>query len=265
MIGKLLSLLSTAKGAAAAAVIAAAGVGTGVVATNTDVQHAIGNAIQNVTEASPSARANAEASGQPAVVAARNDADKKLRSAFQNDRQKLEKLRGTKVAPSDRGKLEDTIKTADDKLRARLDKALNDVAALTLGREGLVNASATPSGTPTATPTATATATAGVSASATPRALATFTAAQQAQVDAIVSAAITDMDAIAADAEKAVAALPTANPGKPSDAGKPSGQPGAKPSDAGKPSAVPGGQPSTLPSGQPGAKPSEAGKPSNRP
>ncbi len=259
MISKLLSLLSTAKGAGAAVVIAAAGVGTGVVATNADVQNAIGNVVQNVAHASPSAKA--EASGQPAVVGARNDADKKLRSAFQDDQQKLEKLRGTKVAPSDRGKLESTITTADQTLRARLDKALNDVAALTLGREGLVNASARPSGSPTATPTATATATASVSASATPRALASFTPAQQAQVDAIVSAAITDMNSITADAEKAVAALPTANPGKPS------GQPGAKPSDAGKPSGVPGAKPSDAgePSGQPGAKPSDAGKPSNRP
>ncbi|MBU6424339.1 MAG: hypothetical protein KGJ98_03370 [Chloroflexota bacterium] len=255
MIGKLLSLLSTAKGAAVVVVIAAAGVGTGVVATNTDLQNALGSAMQNVTGASPSAKASPEASGRPAVVAARNDADKKLRDAFQKDQQTLEKLRGTKVAPADRSKLEDTIKTADDALRTRLDKALNDVAALTLGREGLVNGAgkpsgspaATPTGTPTATPTATATATTSVSASATPKALASFTPAQQAQVDAIVSAAIGDMDKIAADAETAVAALPTMNPGKPG------GQPGAKPSGAGKPS------------GQPGAKPSDAGKPSSHP
>ncbi|MDE3111589.1 MAG: hypothetical protein KGK34_01450 [Chloroflexota bacterium] len=263
MIGKLLSLLSTAKGAAAVTVVAAAAVGGGVVATNTDIQDALGSAVQNITHASPKAEGSADASGQPAVVAARNTADKKLRDAFQNDQQKLEKLRGTKVEGADRGKLNDIVKTADDKLRARLDKALNDVAALTLGREGLVNGAGKPSGspgatatataTPTATPTATATATTSVSASATPKALASFSAAQQAQVDAIVTAAIADMDQTTADAEKAVAALPTANPGKPSDAGKPSGQPGAKPSDAGKPSDVPGG------------KPSDAGKPTSHP
>lgn len=238
MIGKLLSLLSTAKGAAAATVIAAAAAGTGVVATNTDVQNALGTALQNVAQASPSPEARAEASGQPAVVAARNDADKRLREAFQDDQQKLEKLHSTKVEPSDRGKLEDIVKTADEKLRARRDRALNDIAALTLGREGLVNASARPSGSPFAAPSATTSVSASAT-TATPRALASFSAAQQAQVDAIVSAAIADMNAITADAEKAVAALPTANPGKPSGAGKPSGQPGGKPSDAGKPSSRP--------------------------
>ncbi len=236
MFSKLLGLLSTAKGAAAATVIAAAGVSTGVVATNTDVQDALGNVVQNVTQASP----KADASGQPVVVAARNAADKKLRDAFQNDQQKLEKLRSTSVDGSDRAKLNDIVKTADDTLRARLDKALNDIAALTLGRNGLVKASATP----TATPTGAAVVTTGVSASATPRALASFTAAQQAQVDAIVTAAIADMDATTADAVKAVVALPTA------EHGKPSGQPGAKPSDAGKPSEPGKANPAT-----PSAKP----------
>ncbi len=232
MISKLLSLVSTAKGAAAATVIAAAGVGTGVVATNTDVQNALGNAVQNVTQAAPSAKA--EGSGQPTVVAARNDADKKLREAFQNDQQKLEKLRSTKVDGADRGKLGDIIKTADDKLRARLTKALDDVAELTLGREGLESGSPKPTGS--------------AKPSASPDVKATFTTDSKAKVDAIVKAAIADMDATTADAEKAVAALPTANAGKPSD------QPGAKPSDAGKLSEP--GRPSDRPSAEtPSAKP----------
>lgn len=199
MIGKLLSLISTTKGAAAAAVIAAAGVGTGVVATNSDVQNALGGAVQNA------ALAKAEPSGRPAVVAARNDADKKLREAFQDDQRKLEKLRGTKVESADRTKLEDVVKTADEKLRARLTKALDDVAALTLGREGRESASPKPS--------------------ASPDVKATFTSDAQAKIDAVVKAAVADMDAMTADAEKAVAALPTANPGKPADAGKPGERP----------------------------------------
>src|SRR5690348_10631002 len=89
LISKLLTLLSTAKGAAAAGVVVAAAIGTGVVATNEDVQHAVTTTVQNVTGASPS--------GQPAVVMARNDADRKLRDAFQDDQQKLEKLHSTKV------------------------------------------------------------------------------------------------------------------------------------------------------------------------
>lgn len=211
MISKLLSLLSTAKGAAAATILAAGAVGTGVVATNSDLQNTIG---LNTPSASESPRASA--SGQPAIVAARNDADKALRDAFQNDQQKLEKLRGTQVQGADRQKLNDIVGTADDQLRARLTKALNDVAALTLGREGL-EASGSPA--PSASP----------KPSSSPDVKASFTAASQAQVDAIVKAAIADMDKIASDAGTAVGALPTANPGKPSDVpgGKPSDVPGA--------------------------------------
>ena len=62
---------------------------------------------------------------------------------------------------------------------------------------------------------------------------ASFTADAQAKVDAIVTAAITDMEKITSDVEKAVSALPTFEPGKPSDVpgGKPSDVPGSKPSD----------------------------------
>ena len=129
MLAKLLALLSTAKGATAAGVIAAAAVGTGVTVTNHDVQNALSTALKNVAE-------QAEGSSRPAVVTARNDADQKLRDAFQTDQQKLAKLHDTKVASSDREKLNDLLNTADQKLRDRMTKALNDVAALTLGREG---------------------------------------------------------------------------------------------------------------------------------
>lgn len=232
MVSKLLSLLSTAKGAAAATVIAAAGVTTGVAATNPDVQSAIGTTIENVTQAvtttSPSASpsAQADASAQPQAVAARNDADKQLRDAFQADQQKLEKLRSTKVDGADRAKLDDAIKTADAKLRDGLTTALNDVAALTLGRNGL-DASGAPKPSGSAKP------------SSSPDVKVPFTSASQTKIDAIVKAAVADMDKIVADAEATVGALPTFTPGKPSDL------PGGKPADA------PSGKPATAPTPRP--------------
>ena len=204
MLTKLLTLISTAKGAAAATVVAAAAVGTGVAATNPDVQSALTNTVLNITQG-----ADAKSSNQPAIVAARNDADKKLRDAFQDDQQKLAKLHSTHVDSTDRAKLNDTVNTADAALRARLTKALNDVATLTLGREGLE--SPKPTGSP------------DVKAS--------FTTVAQAKVDDTVATAINDMVTIEADAETAVGALPIVTPGKPADAGKPA--------DPGKPANAP--------------------------
>ena len=207
MLAKLLALLSTAKGAAAATVIAAAAVGTGVTATNHDVQNALKDAIENVTE-------------RPAVVTARNDADKKLRDAFQADQRKLEKLHDTKVAGTDRDKLNDMLKTADKALRDRLTKALDDVAAVTLGREG--QESPKPTGSP------------DVKVPFTPEA--------KAKVDLIVTTAITEMDQITSVVVAKVALLPTATPGK-DDAGKT--DEAGKTADGVKPEDM-GGKPSTL-------------------
>jgi hypothetical protein len=198
LLSKLLSILSTAKGAAAAAVVVAAAVGTGVAATNTDVQNAVTTTVQKVTGAT-----DAKASNQPAVVDARNDADKKLRDAFQIDQQKLAKLHSTHVENTARAKLDDTINTADAALRARLTTALNDIAALTLGREGLE--SPKPTGSPDIKNP--------------------FSADTQTKIDDIVKTAITNMDKIAKTAEDAVALLPTATPGKADDAGKPATAP----------------------------------------
>lgn len=182
------------------------------------------NVTQSVTntapspKASPSEQAKASTSGRPAVVAAHNDADKKLREASQEDQRTLEKLGSTKVEGADRGKLEDIVKEADAKLRARLTKALDEVAALTLGREGH-EATTSPKPSASAKP------------SGSPDVKVTFTADAQARIDAIVTAAIADMAAIVKDAQKAATALPTFTPGKPSDApgGKPSGAPGGAP------------------------------------
>lgn len=260
MLAKLLSLLSTAKGAAAASVIAAAGVTGGVAVTNEDVQHAITTTVQNVTQqtpASPSvspkgaAAANASPSSQPPVIAARNDADKKLRDAFQDDQQKLEKLRGTQVQGADREQLNTLVTAADTRLRARLTLALDDVAALTLGREGLrTGDTPRPSASPRPSPSAPAS-TSPLSSSSPDVRLA-LTADAQLRIDAIVTAAITDMNKIAADAVLAAAALPTFSPGKPHDlpGARPSDTPGAKPSD------VPGGGSSAAPS-----VPATAGRP----
>jgi hypothetical protein len=217
MLAKLLTLLSTAKGAAAVAVIAAAGVTTAVVATSSDVQHALGNAVETRTPAA-SESPDASGSGKPAVVAARNDADTRLRDAFRDDQQKLEKLRSAKVDGADRGKLEDLIKAADTKLRDRMAKALDDVAALTLGREGR-EASGSPR----------------PSATGSPDVKASLSADIQSKIDAVVKTAIADMAKIETDAETAAAALPSFEPGKPT------GGPGGKPSDA------PGGRPSDAP------------------
>ena len=51
MLSKLLSLLSTAKGAAAATAIAAAAVSTGVAATDQDVRDAVTNTIHEIGRA----------------------------------------------------------------------------------------------------------------------------------------------------------------------------------------------------------------------
>jgi len=202
LLGKLLAILSTAKGAAAASVIVAAAVGTGVAATNVDVQTAISATVRNLGQG-----ADAKSSNRPAVVTARNDADKKLRDAFQEDQQKLAKLHSAQVDGTVRVKLTDTINTADTALRARLTLALNDIATLTLGREGLE--SPKPIGSPDIK--------------------VEFTADAKAKVEGMVNAAITDMNSIVVAAQATVTLLPTFAPGKD----------GAKPDDAGKPASAP--------------------------
>jgi hypothetical protein len=187
LLGKALAILSTLKGAAAATVVVAAAVGTGVAATNEDVQNAITTTIQNVT--------NSADSNRPAVVTARNKADADLRGAFQLDQQKLAKLHDTHV--TDRAMLNDTVNKAEAALRAELTKALDKVATFTLGREG--RESPRPTGSPDIK--------------------VAFTA--QSDLDTWVTDEIAAMAKIEKDAEDAVALLQTADPGKPADAGKP--------------------------------------------
>jgi hypothetical protein len=215
LITNLAALLSTTKGAAAATVVAAAAL-TGVAATNQDVQNAVNTTVQTITRSADSS--------QPAVVAARNKADKDLREAFRVDQQKLAKLHSTHVDNTDRALLNNTVNTADAALRDRLTKALNDVAALTLGRNGLEGASG---------------ATGATGATGSPDIKKEFTAETQTKIDDVVTTAVTDMDKIAKDAEDAVALLPTVTPGKPEDVGKPA--------DVGKPTDVQGGKPASVP------------------
>jgi hypothetical protein len=191
LLGKALAILSTLKGAAAATVVVAAAVGTGVAATNEDVQNAVTTTIQNVT--------NSADSNRPAVVTARNKADADLRGAFQLDQQKLAKLHDAHV--TDRAMLNDTVNKAEAALRAELTKALDKVATFTLGREG--RESPRPTGSPDIK--------------------VAFTA--QSDLDTWVTDEIAAMAKIEKDAEDAVALLQTADPGKPADAGKPASLP----------------------------------------
>jgi len=204
MLSKLLSLVASAKGAAAAGVLATAALGGATVATNDDARQAVreagDNIAQLVTDAADKVsedRAEKDTEkGKPAVVAARNDADKKLRGAFHDDHKALEKLHRTHVDKADRQKLEHLINDADKKMRDRLTKALDDVAALTLGREGRENQKPNESTDIHAT------------------------TVDQAKVDVIVTAAIADMKKILDDTTKAVQALPTSTTGKAGDNNK---------------------------------------------
>ena len=144
MLAKLLSLLAHAKGAAAATVFIAGGVTATVAATNPDVQTTVSNVttsisstLSSVTQLSPKCTVAEDAKnggGQPAVVAQRNAADKLLRDAWNNDKKKLNDLRAGKDV--DNKTANDVVKKYDDQLKDVLDKALDDVAALTLGRAG---------------------------------------------------------------------------------------------------------------------------------
>ena len=217
MLSKLFSLAATGKGAAAAAILATATLGGTAAATNADpiqaVREAGDNVAQLVTDATDKMsedRADADADkadadeAAPAVVAARNAADKKLRSAFYDDHKALEKLRRTHVDKSDREKLEQLVTSADKQLRARLIKALDEVGALTLGRDGR-DADKTRKSDSEKSATST-----DIRA----------TTVDQAKVDVIVTAAIADMKKIVDDTTKTAQALPTSTAVKAHDSDK---------------------------------------------
>ena len=73
--------------------------------------------------------------GKPVVVAQRNDAAHALRDAFHDAHKQLQSLRGG-GKDVDHQAVKDAADSANSALRERLTSALNDVAALTLGRNG---------------------------------------------------------------------------------------------------------------------------------
>jgi hypothetical protein len=181
--------------------------------------------------------------GQPAVVAQRNAATKLIDAAWQEDHKGLEDLRGKGVDNQAAGAL---IKTADDQLKDLRTKALNDVAALTLGREGQNKASGSPapskspkpSASPcpsespeAAKPSASPKAEDGAKPSQEGRVTVAERTTLDANIKAIVDKAVADMAAVLKDAQAKVGALPAAEHGKPSDnpgnGNKPSDNPGA--------------------------------------
>src|SRR5687768_9784989 len=100
MLREIASLLTTAKGAGAAALLAGTTVTGGAVATMPEVQTAVverasavtttlGNAVAAVAKAANERRAADTSCGKPEQVAQRNEADKQLRDAFHADHKTL--------------------------------------------------------------------------------------------------------------------------------------------------------------------------------
>jgi len=250
MLMKLAGLLANAKGAAAATLIAGSAVTGGTVAAVPEASEAVvetvgstttglGSAVAAIAQAANARRAADTGCGKPEVVAQRNEADRQLRDAFQDDHKTLTQLRGGK--DSDPQKVNTVVKRATDDLRAVLTVALTDVARETQGRTGLV-AKAT-SGSPSASPSASA-AVACAEPSGKPADVTLNTA-----LLAIVVKATSDMDAIVTKATTDAAAIPAA------ERGKPSGDPARGNSNTDKKSDAPKGPPSERPGGKPSTPP----------
>jgi hypothetical protein len=245
MLAKLLALLAATKGATVAAVVVLGAATLTVGATTPEVQDAVKTFTQTLTVQSEQTD-RSDCGGQPAVVAQRNAATKLIDAAWQEDHKGLEDLRGKGV---DNQAAAPLIKTADDQLKELRTKALNDVAALTLGREGQNKASGSPAPSQSPKPSASPCPSESPEAATTPKPSESpkaedsakpsqegrVTVAERTTLDAnikaIVDKAITDMAKVVTDATAAVGALPTPDHGKPSDNPgsdhKPSDNPGA--------------------------------------
>ena len=240
MLAKLLALLAATKGATVAAVVVLGAATMTVGATTPEVQDAVKTVMQTLTVQTEQTD-RSDCGGQPAVVAQRNAATKLIDAAWQEDHKGLEDLRGKGVDNQAAGAL---IKIADDQLRDLRTKALNDVAALTLGREGQNKASGSPepskspkpSASPcpsespeAAKPSASPKAEDGAKPSQEGRVTVAERTTLDANIKAIVDKAVADMAAVLKDAQAKVGALPAAEHGKPSDNPgndhKPSGSP----------------------------------------
>jgi len=266
MLAKLLALIAQGKGAGLAVVLIASATTVTVASTTPELQDAVQQFTANVG-LSASQRDCGDGQGQPAVVAQRNAADKLLRDAWNKDHKSLEDLRGGKDV--DNKAVGEIVKKYDDQLRDTLNTALNDVAALTLGREGQVrkaeasastkpsgsaspsispstspSASGTTSTTPTCPPKPSGSATPKPSESAKPsgsgkpdeqgRVAVANRTTLDAAIQSIVDKAIKDMADLVTKATDEAGKVPPAEHGKPSD------NPGNKPEDKGKPSGNPG-------------------------
>jgi hypothetical protein len=139
MLAKLLAYLAHAKGASIAIVVTVSAATATVGAATPEVQdavRAVAAAVGLDTHGANDLRGCDDQTGQPAVVAQRNAADKLLRAAYEADHKALIDLRGGK--DQDNKLVGDVVRNYDDQLRDALNKSLADVAALTLGREGQV-------------------------------------------------------------------------------------------------------------------------------
>ena len=268
MLGKLISLLAHAKGAVVATVFIAGAATATAGATNPDVQNAFENVTTSVGTTLSAMTQNAVRSctdeGQPAVVAQRNAADKLLRDGWNDAHKALTDLRGGK--DTDNKAVGDIVKKYDDQLKDTLDAALVKTAQLTLGREGQVRkleassspnpsdstASASPKPSCSPKPSGSAAA-ASPKPSESPKASGSGKPDDQgrvavanrttlnADVQAIVTAALKDFTDLVKKATDEAALVPAPERGKPSDkpGGKPSDNPGNGNGNGNKPSNSP--------------------------
>jgi hypothetical protein len=239
MLAKLLTMLSAAKGATIAAVVVAGAATATVGATTPEVQDAVRHVAATIGLDLDKDNDNDRdcEHGQPAVVAQRNAADKLLRELYQTDHKQLLDLRET-AKDKDPKAVGEVIRKYDDMLRDTLNVDLNKVASLTLGREGQLRKETTgttgstgstgssgatgstgpcPTGTTGSTGSTGTTATSG----ATGASGATGESEEHGRVEvadrvtlnadlqAIVDQAKTDMDGFVTKAKTDLAALPT--------------------------------------------------------
>jgi len=209
MLARLMTLLAATKGASVAAVVVLGAATVTVGASSPEIQDTVKQVVESVTGQTIE---TSDACGQPIVVAQRNAATKLIDGAFQSHHKALEDLR-TKGA--DAKAAGDLLKTADDELKDLRTKALNDVAALTLGREGQNTAGGSPKPSRSPKPSASPCLSAGTVTADSPKADRTTTL--DADIKAIADTAVADMDTVVTGAQSTVGALQPADHGKPAD------------------------------------------------
>ena len=243
MLAKLLAMLSAAKGATIAVVVVAGAATVTLGATTPEVQDAV-RQVATTVGLSTENDSDKDCNGQPVVVAQRNAADKLVRASYQDHRQLLQDLRQGASKDLDNQQVGEVIKKYDDQLRDTVNKAINQVAGLTLGREGQTTGASGPTGSTGATG---ATGTTGSTGACGPTGATGATGATgttgttgstgasdehgrvevanrttlNAELQAIVDKAKTDMDEAVTHATADLALLTPSEHGKPADKGKP--------------------------------------------